>query len=166
MAFNSFIILNSRARECITLVVLLRGETMSRLTPEEVASKQANRLKGATEDIRKGIERVTVSPTSQAAGKIQKMRANLIAKIDDGTVEKRLRAVSLDDWKKRASTTGVNRISEGIDNAHDKQVLFYGKLLPAQDALKATIKDMPDITLEDNINRMTTFIRGMSKFRK
>ena len=139
---------------------------MSRLTAEEVTLKQANRLKGSTEDIRKGIERVTISPTTQAAGKIAKMRANLLAKIDDGTVEKRLRAVSLEDWKTRAATTGVNRISEGIDNAHDKQVQFYSKLLPAQDALKQQISGMPDITLEDNINRMTTFIRGMSKFRK
>ena len=139
---------------------------MSKLTPEEVTTKQANRLKGSTEDIRRGIERVNVSPTSQAAGKIQKMRANLLAKIDDGTVEKRLRAVSLEDWKKRAASTGVNRISEGIDNAKDKQIAFYSKLLPAQDALKNTISGMPDMTLEDNINRMTTFIRGMSKFRK
>ena len=139
---------------------------MSRLTPEEAAAKQASRLKGSTEDIRRGIERVTVSPTSLAAGKIAKMRANLLAKIDDGTVEKQLRAVTLEQWKSRASTTGVNRISEGIDNAHDKQVAFYSKLLPAQDALKATLKSMPDMTLEDNINRMTTFIRGMSKFRK
>tara|TARA_Y100000310_G_C20486644_1_gene717182 strand:+ start:161 stop:580 length:420 start_codon:yes stop_codon:yes gene_type:complete len=139
---------------------------MPKLTPEEVTQKQANRLKGATEDIRKGIERVTVSPTSQAAAKIGKMRANLLAKIDDGTVEKRLKAVSLDQWKQRAATTGVNRISEGIDNAHDKQVEFYGKLLPAQDAIKAKIAQMPDLTLEDNINRMTTFIRDMSKFRK
>ena len=40
---------------------------MSRLTPDEAAVKQANRLKGATEEIRKGIERVTVSPTAKAA---------------------------------------------------------------------------------------------------
>lgn len=139
---------------------------MPRMTPEEVTQKQANRLKGATEDIRKGIERVTVSPTSQAAGKIAKMRANLLAKIDDGTVEKQLRKVSLEEWKQRAATTGVNRISEGIDNAHNKQVEFYSKLLPAQDAIKQKISQMPDITLEDNINRMTTFIRDMSKFRK
>jgi len=139
---------------------------MSRLTPEEAATKQANRLKGATEDIRRGIERVSVAPTQQAAAKIQKMRTNLLAKIDDGTVEKRLKAVTLEDWKKKAATTGVNRISEGIDNAKDKQVAFYSKLLPAQDALKQQISGMPDITLEDNINRMTTFIRGMSKFRK
>ena len=139
---------------------------MAKLTPEEVATKQANRLKGSTEEIRKGIERVTVSPTSQAAGKIQKMRTNWLKKVDDGQVEKGLRAVSLDEWKTKAATTGVNRISEGIDQAHDKQVSFYSKLLPAQDALKKEVDAMPDLTLEDNINRMTTFIRGMSKFRK
>ena len=139
---------------------------MSRLTPDEAAVKQANRLKGATEEIRKGIERVTVSPTAKAATKIAKMRTNLLAKIDDGTVERRLKEVTLDDWKQKASTTGVNRIAEGIDGAHNKQVAFYSKLFPAQDALIQQIDKMPDTSLEDNINRMTTFIRGMSKFRK
>ena len=139
---------------------------MSKLTPVEAALKQANRLKGATEDIRKGIERVSVAPTAQAAKKIDKMRANLLAKIDDGTVKRNLEKVTLEDWKKRASTTGVNRISEGIDNAHNKQVDFYSKLLPAQDAIKAKLQGMPDLTLEDNINRMTTYIRDMAKFRK
>ena len=139
---------------------------MSKLTPEEVTLKQANRLKSSTPEIRAGIERVTTSPTALAAGKIQKMRANLLAKIDDGTVEKQLRAVTLDQWKTRAATTGVNRISEGIDNAHDKQVAFYSKLLPAQDALKKQIDAMPDLTLEDSIARMTAFTRGMAKFRK
>lgn len=139
---------------------------MARLTPEEAATKQANRLKGATTDMRAGIERVTTAPTQQAAKKIDKMRARLLEKIDDGTVKRRLEAVSLEDWKKRASTTGVNRVSEGIDNAHDKQVAFYGKLLPFQDTLKTKLEGMPDTTLEDNINRMTTFVREMAKFRK
>ena len=94
------------------------------------------------------------------------MRTNLLAKIDDGTVERRLKEVTLDDWKQKASTTGVNRIAEGIDGAHNKQVAFYSKLFPAQDALIQQIDKMPDTSLEDNINRMTTFIRGMSKFRK
>jgi len=28
------------------------------------------------------------------------------------------------------------------------------------------VKKMPDVSLEDNINRMTTWIRGMAKFQR
>jgi hypothetical protein len=142
------------------------NSTMSRLTPEEAASKQASRLKGSTEDIRRGIDRVTSSPTAKAATKQAKMLTNLTASISDGTWAKRLNAVSLEDWKKQARDVGVNRISAGIDAAHQKQVDFYGKLLPAVDAAKGKIASMPDVSLEDNINRMTTYVREMSKFKK
>ncbi len=139
---------------------------MARLTPEETATKQASRLKGSTEDIRRGIDRVTSSPTAKAAAKQEKMKSKLIASIDNGTWAKRLNAVSLEEWKKQARDVGVNRISAGIDAAHQKQVDFYGKLLPAVDAAKSKIASMPDTTLEDNIGRMTAYIREMSKFKK
>ena len=139
---------------------------MSRLTPEEAATKQATRLKGATEDIRRGIERVTSAPTAKAAAKQDKMKTNLNAAIDSGIWKKRLMAVSLEDWKRQAMDKGVNRIAAGIDGAHSKQVDFYGKLLPAVDAARTKVEAMPDISLEDNINRMTTYIREMSKFKK
>ena len=139
---------------------------MARLTPEEAATKQATRLKAATEDVRRGIDRVTTAPTQLAAAKQDKMKVNLNAAIDSGRWKKGLQAVSLEDWKTQARDVGVNRIAAGIDAAHAKQVGFYGKLLPAVDAAKAKIASMPDTSLEDNINRMTTYIREMNKFNK
>lgn len=139
---------------------------MARLTPEEAAKKQADRLKGSLEDIRKGIDRVTVSPTVQAAAQQDKMLQKLTAKVTDGTWAKNLRAVSLPEWQQKAKEVGVNRIPAGIDAAHQKQIEFYGKLLPAVDAAKAKIKAMPSITLQDNINRMVTYIQEMAKFKK
>ena len=139
---------------------------MAKLTPEEVATKQASRLKGATEDIRRGIERVTTAPAQLAAAKETKMKTNLNAAIDSGIWKKRLQAVSLEDWKTKARDIGVNRIAAGIDGAHAKQVDFYGKLLPVVDSAVNKIKTMPDTSLEDNITRMTTYIREMAKFKK
>lgn len=139
---------------------------MAKLTPTEFQEKHARRLKGAASDIRSGIEKVTESPTKKAATKIEKMRQNWLAKIDDGTTKKRLEAVTLEDWKRQAINVGIGRIAQGIDGAADKVVSFAEKLLPAVDAAQSKIKAMPDLTLEDNINRMTTFIREMAKFRK
>jgi len=139
---------------------------VSRLTPIEAAEKQASRLKGATEDIRRGIDRVTASPTAAAAAQKDKMKVKLNAAIDSGKWAKGLQAISLEEWKNKAKNKGVNRIAEGIDGAKAKQVDFYSKLLPAVDAARAKVVSMPSTTLEDNINRMTTYIREMNKFKK
>lgn len=139
---------------------------MAKLTPEEFQEKHARRLKAAAPDIRVGLERVTVSPTSLAAKKVDKMRQHLLEKIDDGTWARRLEGVSLEEWRRKAIDVGLGRIATGIDGSREKVISFAGQLLPAIDSAQAKIKTMPDITLEDSIGRMTTFIREMSKFKK
>ena len=137
-----------------------------RVTPQEFQEKHARRLKGAVTDMRIGVEKVTESPTAKAAMKIDKMRAHLLEKIDDGTVAARLKAVTLEEWKSKMLSKGVGRVAEGIDQASDKVVKFASQLLPAVEAARNKARALPDLTLEDSINRMTTYIRDMSKFRK
>lgn len=139
---------------------------MARVTAEEYQEKHARRLKGAGEDIRRGVEHVTVSPTLKAAAKKDKMRTNIMKALDDGKWEAGLKRVTLEDWKGAMLTKGVGRISEGIDGAKDKVIAFASELLPYIDGQVATVKKLPDITLEDNINRMSTFVRGMAKFKR
>ena len=139
---------------------------MAKLTAAEFQEKHNRRLKGATSDIRRGIERVTTSPTTLAAKKIEKMKAHLIEAFDSGKVKRNLEAVTLEDWKAKALNVGVDRISAGIDASAAKVTAFAEKLLPAVDAAQAKVKTMPDLTLEDSIGRMTTFVREMSKFHK
>lgn len=139
---------------------------MAKLTPDEFVDKHARRLKGATEDIRRGVERVTESPTAKAAAKKDKMKANLVAALDSGKWERGLKRVTLEDWKGKMIDKGVGRIAAGIDAAAPKVRAFASELLPHIDKVQAEIKSMPDVSLEDNINRMTTFIRGMAKFKR
>lgn len=139
---------------------------MAKLTSEEFAEKHARRLKGSVEDIRTGVGRVTIAPGQQAAKKADKMLANLTKRVQDGTWAKRVAGVSLEDWKSKMIDKGLGRIATGIDSAHAKVVDFAGQLLPAVDAAQAKVNGLPDLTLEDSINRMNTFIREMAKFRK
>lgn len=139
---------------------------MARYTPDEVAAKQAQRLKAALEDMRRGVERVQQAPTQLAAQQKEKLKARLLEAIDSGRWEKNTRAVTLSEWQQAMVNVGVNRVSAGIDQAYNKQVQFYSKLLPAIDAARSKIQGMPSVTLEDNINRMTTYIREMAKFKK
>lgn len=139
---------------------------MARLTPEEFAEKHGRRLKGAISDIQTGIQKVTEAPTAKAAAKAEKMRARINEAIDSGLWQERLRKVSVDDWKQAAITKGVGRIPAGVDAARKKVEDFAAQLLSYQDTLKKDVEKLPDLTLEDSINRMTTWVRGMAKFRK
>lgn len=139
---------------------------MAKLTAEQFQEKHARRLKESIPDMRTGVERVTVSPTAQAAGKIQKLKTNLIKAIDSGKMERAMKAVTVEDWKGKMLTKGLNRVATGIDEAKPKMVKFAGKLLPFVDKVQAEVKKMPDLTLEDNINRAATMMRGMAKFVK
>ena len=139
---------------------------MSKLTPAEYQEKHARRLTAAGEDVRKGIARVTVNPCELAAAKQDKMLQNLTAAVQSGKWADGLKRVSLEQWKKRATEIGVARIASGIAAAKDKVIAFAEQLLPHIDAGQAKIKTMPDITLEDNIQRMVSFTRHMSNFKR
>ena len=139
---------------------------MARLTPQEFQEKQARRLKASLEDIKKGVGRVTESPTEKAAAKADKFVAGVQKSVEDGKWQAGLRKVSLDQWKSDMINKGVNRIPAGIDAAREKVVDFASQLLPHIDSLQSKVKSMPDLTLEVSIARMTAFTRGMAEFKK
>ena len=86
--------------------------------------------------------------------------------MQSGKWSRGLKRVSLEQWKKAARDIGVDRIAAGIDGAKEKVVAFAEVLLPHIDRQLAKIKTMPDVTLDDNINRMTTFVRGMAEMKR
>lgn len=136
---------------------------MAKVSSQEYAEKWARRLKGSTEDIRRGVNRVTKSPGEAAAEQIQLMKANLLKSLEDGTWERRVREVGLEEWKKSFMEKGLGRIAAGVDGAQQKQVSMADKLLANVDAAVEVVNRTPRGDLETNINRMTTYAREMSK---
>lgn len=137
-----------------------------RLTATEFREKHAKRTKGAISDLKLGVQKVTEAPGKAAAAKVDKMRAKLLEKIDDGTWAERTAAVTLDEWQNAMLTKGAGRVSEGIDGAADKVEAFAEQLIAHENALLGDIADMPDLTLEDSISRARAWIEGMAKFKK
>ena len=137
-----------------------------KVSPEEYADKQARRLKAATEDIRRGVQRVTESPTAKAADAQEKMIARLVESVNSGKWAAGLRRVSLEDWKSKMLDKGINRIAAGIDAAKPKVIAFATELLAFEDTLLTKIDSMSDLTLEDSIARATAWMRGMSTFKR
>lgn len=135
-----------------------------RLNAAQMAEKWGRRLKGASPDIRVGVERVTESPMAAAAAKQDKMLTNLTESIRNGKWARGLARVSLPDWKSSMIDLGIGRIAAGVDAAIPKVQAFAGQLIDYENRLLTTIDAMPDITLEDSISRMVAWIRGMGDF--
>jgi hypothetical protein len=136
---------------------------MAKVNATEYAEKWGRRMKGSTEDMRRGIEKVTVAPGVMAAKQVDLMKAKLIKSIEDGTWARNVAKLGVEDWKKLMIDKGINRVSAGVDAAAGNQVVMAEKLLAAVDASVAEVNKTPRGTLEDNINRMVTFSRGMAK---
>lgn len=139
---------------------------MAKLTAREFQEKHARRLKASVEDMRRGIDRVTENPCEKAAAKQDKMLMNLTAAVNSGKWASGLKRVPLEVWKAKARDIGVNRVAAGIDGAADKVTAFAEDLLPHIDRGLSKIEGMADVTLDDNINRMTTFVRHMSGLKR
>ncbi len=137
-----------------------------KLTAQEFQEKHARRLKAAVPDIQAGVQRVTEAPGVKAAEKVDKWHAAISAQETKEKWARRVASVSVDEWKTHMLNKGVPRIAAGIDGAAAKVVEFAEKLITHQNAGLVAIDRMPDLTLEDSINRATTWIRHMSQFTR
>lgn len=137
-----------------------------RLTAKEFQEKHNKRTKGAIADLKAGVKRVTEAPGKKAAAKVDKMRARLIEKIDDGTWAERTAAVPLEEWQESMLTKGAGRVSDGLDRAAGKVEAFAEQLIAHENVVLGEIADMPDLTLEDSIGRARHWIERMAVFKK
>jgi len=136
-----------------------------RVTPEQLATKWGNRLKGSIEEMRNGANRVTVAPGVQAAAKADKWQARLTESATKAKWQRNVARISVDEWRKRYVDKGLSRVASGVDASTDKMTEFATQLIAHQNAGLQTLSTMPDLTLEDSINRMGAWIRHMAKFQ-
>lgn len=136
------------------------------MTGAEYAQKWGTNLKSSSDSIVRGVEAVTKAPTLSAAEKQDKMLANLKKSVESGKWAAGLKRVTLAEWQSAMKERGIPRISGGVDGAQDRMALFGEELMAYQSTLSATIAKMPDVTLEDSINRAVAQIRGMSNFKR
>jgi len=133
------------------------------MTPAEISEKWARRTKASVSDIQAGIDRVTESPAAKAVSKQAKMIANLTRSVQDGTWAKRLSAVPLEEWKSKTRAKVAERLSGGVDGAAGKRAKFDSYMVNQLNAVLPKISAMPDMTLEDSVNRVRAMMEHMSK---
>jgi len=130
--------------------------------PEEVAAQWAQRLGASGDRIARGVQAVTTSPGQAAARQKAAYTANVAASADKWAA--RVAAVPLGEWQASMTEKGVPRIAQGAQAAQPKFAAFMGQLLPH---IASQVAGLPARGgLDQNITRMTQFVRGMSKFQR
>ena len=138
---------------------------MARVTPQEYADKWKRRLSGSTEDIRRGIDKVTVAPGQSAAAAQDRMLNGVTEAVASGRWARKTAAVPLEAWKGAAKDKGLARIGSGATAAEAKMARVAQTLLPAVDAAAAAARAMPKNTIDDSIARAGEFMRRMRAYR-
>lgn len=134
---------------------------MARVTAEEYAGDWAAGLSGATERIRRGINKVTEAPGIAAGRESARYIAGVQAKQE--LWKRRVSAVSLEDWKKMAGEKGLARIAQGVTSAKPAQVIMAQKLLAEVDAAVVESNKIPKGDIEASVQRAAAFMRRMAK---
>jgi hypothetical protein len=136
-----------------------------RFTPDEIASRWNATLKASTDKIRQGVAKVDAAPSAKAIANKDVLKARLLEAIEKGRWERQLGKVTLDDYKRLMTDVGIPRIASGADANVGKVQDFAGKLIPAVNSALSKVAPIKPVTLEDSVNRMTTFVREMAKFK-
>lgn len=123
-----------------------------------------DRLNNSVDRIRQGVQRLTENPLQKAAARADAWIAGLQEAYQTGRWAKNVASVSLDQWKNAMLNKGVPRIQQGTAAAEDIMKDFAAQLINHLNTILPEIERMPKVTLEDSINRVTTFIRRMSEF--
>jgi len=131
------------------------------LTSGQISDKWGRRMKSSITDIQNGIDSVTESPTEKAAGKADKMLNNITQAITSGKWGNSLRAVSLQDWKTKTKEKVATRLASGVDAGMAKRQKFDNYLVSTLNSVLPTINAMPDMTIEDSVNKVRALMTHM-----
>lgn len=129
----------------------------------DAAANWVTGMSSSTEKIRKNVQAVTDSPMEKAANAVQRQVDGVIRAANSGKTARKLRSVSLDDWKNAFLTKGLNRIQSGASTAKNKFAAFMQSFLPY---LQQGVSQLPPRgDLEANIARMTSMVRHNANFK-
>ena len=134
---------------------------MAGQTPEQSGRTWAQNMTRSRQRITSGVQAVTVAPGQAAARQKSAYVNNVAASADKWATN--VSKVTLNDWQTAMVNKGIPRIASGAQAAEPKFVTFMGKLLPYIDT---AVRNLPARgNLDQNINRMTSFVRNMAQFK-
>lgn len=135
-----------------------------RSNPQDATTAWVNHLSQATARITSGVNAVTRPPGQAAAAQSQKWLARVTA--SQQKWQTNVGKVSLADWQQAMVNVGIPRIAQGAQAKQGKMQAFMAQYLPYLQQGVSRIDQMPNVTLEDGINRAVAMIRHNAAFKR
>lgn len=136
---------------------------MARVSASEAAEKWARNTAAASQDVVRGVQRVTQAPGAKAAAQKGKWLQKTTAAADKFATN--AAAVSLQEWQ-AAAVEGASRIASGVQSKKGKQERFMTEFLAHLDRGAAGIAAMPTNDLESSIQKMAAQVRHNASFKR
>lgn len=133
---------------------------------QEAARRWASNLRNARKSIEAGVRAVTVSPTAQAAQKLDKYQEGIRKAIETGKTAQRMQAVTVQQWQDAAIQKGLARLDSGVEAGTPKMQSFLTEFLPYAEQVSQSVKQMPDVTEDDRDRRMLEAVRRLRQFKR
>jgi hypothetical protein len=135
-------------------------------TVDQVVAKWAQNTQNATTYMKQGVQNVTTNPMDKAAAALPKALANYNARVNDGSMAAKMKAVTLPQWQDAMINKGIPRVAQGVTSAVPKTTTAFGKLLPYIDKGQKIVESMPNTSLVDSKARMNAFFDHMAAYPK
>lgn len=132
----------------------------------DVASKWANNLGAAGPSIQKGVQSVQTAPTQLAAKNPDGYLAGVQRAVSSGRWQRNLMNVTLQEWQQAMIQKGLPRIQAGAQMGKANMQSFMQDFLPYVYSSQQQLASQPRGNLEQNISRMTTWVRAMASYTK
>lgn len=131
-------------------------------TPESIADRwKASTSSGtAKQKYIESMDDLKESPTERAAteGAMERYLRNIEESVRSGKRARKLRAVTLEAYKRRAKEVGAERLGSGATANVGKVRDHFRTWLPVYNAAKAMARDMPKSNLEEAMARVRAVI--------
>lgn len=135
-------------------------------SPSQFAKNWRSGMANSGEKLKAGVQAVTEAPTAKAARRIDAMVAGIQRAAADGSIQRGLERVTLEDWKQAMLQKGAGRVAAGAAAAEGTVADFAGEFLPHLQAGMNKLQNMPRGDLETNLARANEMARHNATFKR
>jgi len=131
---------------------------------QTVAARWSQQTQAATTRYTDGVQSTQKDQAGLAIQAGPKYLANVQAAFNSGKWANGLRRVGTQGWKAATIAKAAN-FATGVGASEGKVAAAFTPLLAYEATLQSQVQSMPNLTLQDSINRATAWINGMARYQ-
>jgi len=136
------------------------------ITPQQASQKLGNGIRNGSTAYTNGVNAVQTAPSQLAIAKKSKWVQAMTDPKTHDRWEAGLGRISLTDWKSAASGVGAQRFAQSADKAQTNYQEFATDFFPFLASVQSQVNAMPDVTLDERINKAVQNMRLISNYTR